>query len=71
MDISKPPRPTRPSTHDPRLYLLFMSNYKIREPISVQCWLTVCDAGLTLAERLVHVWGSGTIPIYMPALDHA
>ena len=60
----------RPSTPDPRpstfiyLFIFYMSNYKIREPISGQCWLTVCDAGLTLAERLVHVWGSGTIPIY-------
>ena len=55
-------KPPRPSTLD---FFLYMSNYKIREPISGQCWLTVCDAGLTLAERFVHVWGSGTIPIYI------
>ena len=39
-------------------FFLDRSNYKIREPISGQCWLNVCDAAHTLAERLAHVWGS-------------
>ena len=65
-DISK--KNSTPSSLDPRLspstliflYILW-SIYKIRETISGQCWLTVCDAGLTLAERLVYISGRGTI----------
>ena len=71
MGISrKPPRPPRPSTHDLRLQFFYRFNHKIRELILGHCWLTVCDADLTLAERRVHVQGSGTIRnIIMPALD--
>ena len=60
----KPPRPT---TLDPRpstliCYCFFgWTIYKIRETISGQCWLTVCDAGLTLAERILYILGIGTI----------
>ena len=53
----------RPSTFDPRLNFFDRSNYKIRETISGQCWLTDCDAGLTLTERLMYVLGSGTYAI--------
>ena len=39
----------------------YRPNYKIGGPMSGQCWLTVCDAGLTFAKLLVHVYGSGKI----------
>ena len=67
------PLDLRPSTHDPRpstLIFFYRFNYKIWEPILSDCWLTVCDADLTSAERRVHVQGSGTIRnIIIPALD--
>ena len=53
------------------LFFLDRSNYKIREIISGQCWLAVCDAGLTLAERLVYVLGRDTIRNIMRGLDKA
>ena len=57
LDISKTPSPLD------FFFIVFFyrSNYKIRETISGQCWLTVCDAGLTLSERLVYVLGRDTI----------
>ena len=74
----RPPRPTtlesRPSTLDFSFFIVFFyrSNYKIRETIAGQCWLTVCDAGLTLSERLVYVSGGDTIhKINMRGLDKA
>ena len=67
-DISK--TPSTPSPLDPRpstlnfnffIVFFYSSNSKIRETISGQCWLTACDAGLILAERLVYVLGRDTI----------
>ena len=51
----KPPRPLT------LIFFFLLSIYKIRETISGQCWFTVCDAGPTLAERLLYILGRSTI----------